>query len=80
MDHRFIARVASAETDPDGDFPEPGVAEHRNGDGFFPSFMCEGGEPDEQDVSSDLDTHCPVAAAQGTAYGRREARPIRVAL
>ncbi|MQS09510.1 Imm10 family immunity protein [Streptomyces alkaliphilus] len=69
MTHRFIARVASAETDPDGDFLEAGVAEHRDGDGFFLSFMCDGGEPDEQDVSSGLDTHCLVTVDQGTAYG-----------
>ncbi|MEV5343064.1 Imm10 family immunity protein [Streptomyces sp. NPDC052676] len=67
MTLRFVARAAGTERDPD--FIEAGVAEGADGSGFLLSFMCGAGEPDEQDVSLGMDTHCLVTAGQGTAYG-----------
>lgn len=55
--------------DPDGDFVEAGVAEGEDGSGFTMLFMCDGQEPDDQEVSLGMDTHCLVTANQGTAYG-----------
>ncbi|MER5267577.1 Imm10 family immunity protein [Actinosynnema sp. NPDC002837] len=69
MSHRFVARAVGVEIDPDGYFIEAGVAEGPDGSGFVLLFMCDGGEPDDQDVSLGLDTHCLVTADQGTAYG-----------
>ncbi|MFF7447426.1 MULTISPECIES: Imm10 family immunity protein [unclassified Streptomyces] len=70
MTYRFVARVAGAEIDLDYDcFIEAGVAESEDGSGFFMMFQCSADEPDEQDVSLGLDTHCVVTPDQGTAYG-----------
>ncbi|MEU6085811.1 Imm10 family immunity protein [Streptomyces sp. NPDC047085] len=69
MTFRFVARAAGAEIDPDGDFVEAGVSEREDGSGFALLFMCDGGEPDDQDIPLGLDTHCLVTAGQGTAYG-----------
>ncbi|MFF4573689.1 hypothetical protein [Streptomyces sp. NPDC001410] len=69
MTYRFVARAAGAEIDPDGDFVEAGVAEGEDGSGFVMLFMCDGQEPDDQEVSLGMDTHCLVTANQGTAYG-----------
>ncbi|MCC8246173.1 Imm10 family immunity protein [Saccharothrix luteola] len=69
MSYRFVARAVGVEIDPDGYFIEAGVAEGGDGSGFVLLFMCDGEEPDEQDVSLGLDTHCLVTADQGTAYG-----------
>lgn len=69
MSYRFVARAVGVEIDPDGYFIEAGVAEGPDGSGFVLLFMCDGAEPDEQDVSLGLDTHCVVTADQGTAYG-----------
>lgn len=66
MTYRFVAREAGAEIDPDGDFIEAGISDR---DGFIMLFQCSGDEPDEQDVSLGLNTHCLVTADQGTAYG-----------
>ncbi|MGW0908784.1 Imm10 family immunity protein [Streptomyces sp. NPDC002853] len=66
MTYRFVAREAGAETDPDGYFIEAGISD-RNG--FIMLFQCGGEEPDEQDLSLGMDTHCLVTANQGTAYG-----------
>ncbi|MFF8905412.1 hypothetical protein [Streptomyces olivaceoviridis] len=69
MTFRFVARAAGAEMDPDGDFMEAGLAEGEDGSGFVMLFMCDGTEPDGQEVSLGMDTHCLVTANQGTAYG-----------
>src|SRR5436190_15634232 len=69
MTYRFVARAAGAEIDPDGDFIEAGVAEGEDGSGFVMLFMCDAKEPDGQEVSFGMDTHCLVTANQGTAYG-----------
>lgn len=69
MTYRFIARAAGAEIDPDGYYIEAGISEGEDGSGFVMLFMCSGDEPDDQDVSLGLDTHCLVTAGQGTAYG-----------
>ena len=69
MTYRFVARAAGAEIDPDGDFIEAGVAEGDGGSGFVMLFMCDGKDPDDQEVSLGMDTHCLVTANQGTAYG-----------
>ncbi|MGW7066945.1 Imm10 family immunity protein [Streptomyces sp. NPDC054855] len=66
MTYRFVAREAGAEIDPDGYFIEAGISDR---DGFVMLFQCGGEEPDEQDVSLGMDTHCLVTADQGTAYG-----------
>lgn len=67
MTYRFVAHAASAEID--ADFIEAGIAEGPDGNGFVMQFMCDAGEPDDQEVSLGLDTHCLVTAGQGTAYG-----------
>lgn len=69
MSYRFVARAVGVEIDPDGYSVEAGVAEEPDGSGFVLLFMCDGGEPDDQDVELGLDTHCLVTADQGTAYG-----------
>lgn len=46
-----------------------GVAESDDEDGFSLMFMCDLDEPDAQDVSLGMDTHCLVTPDQGTAYG-----------
>jgi hypothetical protein len=69
MTYRFVARAAGTEIDPDGDFLEAGIAEGEDGSGFVMLFMCDGKEPDDQEVSLGMDTHCLVTADQGTAYG-----------
>ncbi|MGW2716182.1 Imm10 family immunity protein [Streptomyces sp. NPDC001492] len=70
MTYRFVARAAGAEIDLDYDcFIEAGISEGEDGSGFIMLFQCGSDEPDEQDVSLGLDTHCVVTAGQGTAYG-----------
>lgn len=46
-----------------------GVAESDDEDGFSLLFMCDFDEPDAQEVSLGMDTHCLVTPDQGTAYG-----------
>ncbi len=46
-----------------------GVAESGDEDGFSLMFMCDFNEPDAQEVSLGMDTHCLVTPDQGTAYG-----------
>ncbi|GGS88355.1 hypothetical protein GCM10010254_05310 [Streptomyces chromofuscus] len=46
-----------------------GVAESDDEDGFSLLFMCDFEEPDAQEVSLGMDTHCLVTPDQGTAYG-----------
>lgn len=46
-----------------------GVAESDDEEGFSLLFMCDFDEPDAQEVSLGMDTHCLVTPDQGTAYG-----------
>jgi hypothetical protein len=69
MTHRFVARSVGVDIDPDGYSVTAGVAEGLDGNGFVLLFMCDGMEPDHQEVSLGHDTHCLVTADQGTAYG-----------
>ncbi len=46
-----------------------GVAESNGEDAFSLLFMCDFDEPDAQEVSLGMDTHCLVTPDQGTAYG-----------
>ncbi|WP_063024925.1 Imm10 family immunity protein [Nocardia niwae] len=70
MVYRFTALVACGLDDPDvDDCMMAGVAESDDEDGFSLLFMCDFDEPDEQQVSLGMDTHCLVTPDQGTAYG-----------
>ncbi|MEV1022187.1 hypothetical protein [Streptomyces sp. NPDC050264] len=70
MTYRFTARFACGLDDPDtDDCVLAGVAESNGEDGFSLLFMCDFDEPDEQEVSLGMDTHCLVTSDQGTAYG-----------
>ncbi|MEU3739913.1 MULTISPECIES: Imm10 family immunity protein [unclassified Streptomyces] len=69
MTHRFTARAATTEIDPDGYFKEAALAEEADGSGFILMFMAGEEEPDDQEVALGMDTHCLVTAGQGTAYG-----------
>ncbi|MEU6424065.1 Imm10 family immunity protein [Streptomyces spiralis] len=70
MTYRFTALMACGLDDPDmDDCLMAGVAESDNADGFSLMFMCDFEEPDAQEVSLGMDTHCLVTPDQGTAYG-----------
>ncbi|MFF0472359.1 hypothetical protein [Streptomyces sp. NPDC004284] len=69
MTYRFTARVATTEIDPDGYFTEAALAEGEDGSGFILMFMAGEEEPDAQEATLGMDTHCLVTAGQGTAYG-----------
>ncbi|MYT70032.1 MULTISPECIES: Imm10 family immunity protein [unclassified Streptomyces] len=70
MTYRFTALLAFGVDDPEvDDCPMAGVAESGDEDGFSLFFMCDFGEPDAQEVSLGMDTHCLVTPDQGTAYG-----------
>ncbi|WP_327150334.1 Imm10 family immunity protein [Nocardia sp. NBC_01329] len=70
MVYRFTALVVCGLDDPDiDDCMMAGVAESNDEEGFSLLFMCDFDEPDEQDVSLGMDTHCLVTPDQGTAYG-----------
>ncbi|MEV6593155.1 Imm10 family immunity protein [Streptomyces acidicola] len=70
MTYRFTARVACGLDDPDeDDCMMAGVAESNDEEGFSLLFMCDFDEPDSQEVSLGMDTHCLVTPDQGTAYG-----------
>ncbi|MFD0026754.1 Imm10 family immunity protein [Streptomyces sp. NPDC127172] len=70
MAYRFTAQLACGLDDPDtDDCMMAGVAESDDEDGFSLMFMCDFDEPDEQEVSLGMDTHCLVTPDQGTAYG-----------
>ncbi|WP_405686193.1 Imm10 family immunity protein [Streptomyces sp. NBC_00057] len=70
MTYRFTARIACGLDDPDeDDCMMAGVAEPNDEEGFSLLFMCDFDEPDAQEVSLGMDTHCLVTPDQGTAYG-----------
>ncbi|QOV41791.1 Imm10 family immunity protein [Streptomyces chromofuscus] len=70
MAYRFTAQIACGFDDPDqDDCVMAGVAESDDEDGFSLLFMCDFEEPDAQEVSLGMDTHCLVTPDQGTAYG-----------
>ncbi|MFG3047201.1 Imm10 family immunity protein [Streptomyces sp. NPDC048241] len=70
MTYRFTAQLACGLDNPgEDDCMMAGVAESDDGDGFSLMFMCDFDEPDEQEVSLGMDTHCLVTPDQGTAYG-----------
>ncbi|MBO1333974.1 Imm10 family immunity protein [Streptomyces sp. VRA16 Mangrove soil] len=70
MTYRFTAQLAFGVDDPDADdCMMAGVAESDDEDGFSLLFMCDFDEPDEQEISLGMDTHCLVTPDQGTAYG-----------
>ncbi|MFJ8825607.1 Imm10 family immunity protein [Streptomyces sp. NPDC102467] len=70
MTYRFTALMACGLDDPDmDDCLMAGVAESDDEDGFSLMFMCDFEEPDTQEVSLGMDTHCLVTPDQGTAYG-----------
>ncbi|MDX2297595.1 MULTISPECIES: Imm10 family immunity protein [Streptomyces] len=70
MTYRFTALIACGLDDPEmDDCLMAGVAESDDEDGFSLMFMCDFDEPDAQEVSLGMDTHCLVTPDQGTAYG-----------
>ncbi|MGW1087736.1 Imm10 family immunity protein [Streptomyces sp. NPDC002596] len=70
MTYRFTARIACGFDDPEeDDCMMAGVAESNDEEGFSLLFMCDFDEPDAQEVSLGMDTHCLVTSDQGTAYG-----------
>ncbi|MFI8434295.1 Imm10 family immunity protein [Streptomyces sp. NPDC079020] len=70
MTYRFTARMACGLDDPDADdCVMAGVAESDDEEGFSLLFMCDFEEPDSQEVSLGMDTHCLGTPDQGTAYG-----------
>ncbi|MFD6620111.1 Imm10 family immunity protein [Streptomyces albidoflavus] len=70
MTYRFTARTACGLDDPEvDDCLMAGVAESDDEDAFSLLFMCDFDEPDAQEVSLGMDTHCLVTPDQGTAYG-----------
>ncbi|MFE2086297.1 Imm10 family immunity protein [Streptomyces sp. NPDC059460] len=70
MTYRFTARIVCGFDDPDeDDCVMAGVAESNDEEGFSLLFMCDFDEPDAQEVSLGMDTHCLVTPDQGTAYG-----------
>jgi hypothetical protein len=70
MTYRFTALIACGLDDPEmDDCLTAGVAESDDEDGFSLLFMCDFDEPDAQEVSLGMDTHCLVTPDQGTAYG-----------
>ncbi|MFE7712137.1 Imm10 family immunity protein [Streptomyces sp. NPDC057486] len=70
MTYRFTARIACGLDDSDeDDCMMAGVAESNDEQGFSLLFMCDFDEPDAQEVSLGMDTHCLVTPDQGTAYG-----------
>jgi hypothetical protein len=70
MTYRFTAQLAFGWDDPDtDDCMMAGMAESNEESGFSLLFMCDFDEPDEQEVSLGMDTHCLVTPDQGTAYG-----------
>ncbi|MCW5251737.1 Imm10 family immunity protein [Streptomyces sp. SHP 1-2] len=69
MTYRFTTRVATTEINSDGYFTEAALAEGEDRSGFILMFMAGEEDPDDQEVALSMDTHCLVAARQGTAYG-----------
>ncbi|MFI9004932.1 Imm10 family immunity protein [Streptomyces sp. NPDC053541] len=70
MTYRFTALFACGLDDPEmDDCLMAGAAESGDEDVFSLMFICEFDEPDAQEVSLGMDTHCLVTADQGTAYG-----------
>ncbi|MFB7198244.1 Imm10 family immunity protein [Streptomyces sp. NPDC056121] len=70
MTYRFTALITCGLDDPEmDDCLIAGVAESDDEDGFSLLFMCDFDEPDAQEVSLGMDTHCLVTPDQGTAYG-----------
>ncbi|MFF4168860.1 Imm10 family immunity protein [Streptomyces sp. NPDC001744] len=70
MTYRFTASAACGFDDPEtDDCLMAGVAESDDEGGFSLTFMCDFDEPDAQEVSLGMDTHCLVTAGRGTAYG-----------
>ncbi|MER6115638.1 Imm10 family immunity protein [Streptomyces sp. NPDC001743] len=70
MAYIFTARIACGFDDPDqDDCMMAGVAESDDEGGFSLLFMCDFEEPDAQEVSLEMDTHCLVTPDQGTVYG-----------
>ncbi|GAA2317491.1 Imm10 family immunity protein [Streptomyces kunmingensis] len=70
MTYRFTALIACGFDDPEmDDCLMAGVAESDDEDGFSLLFMCDFDQPDAQEVSLGMDTHCLVTPDQGTAYG-----------
>ncbi|WP_033320486.1 Imm10 family immunity protein [Streptomyces yerevanensis] len=70
MTYRFTALIACGLDDPEiDDCMMAGVAESDDEYGFSLLFMCDFDEPDAQEVSLGMDTHCLVTPDQGTAYG-----------
>ncbi|AJE40506.1 Imm10 family immunity protein [Streptomyces nodosus] len=70
MTYRFTARAACGLDDPDeGACVMAGLAESNDEEGFSLVFMCDFDEPDSQEASLGMDTHCLVTPDQGTAYG-----------
>ncbi|MEV4679842.1 Imm10 family immunity protein [Streptomyces kurssanovii] len=70
MAYRFTAHIACGFDDPEqDDCMLAGLAESDDEEDFSMMFMCDFGEPDAQEVSLGMDTHCLVTPDQGTAYG-----------
>ncbi|WP_353943863.1 Imm10 family immunity protein [Streptomyces sp. HUAS MG91] len=70
MAYRFTALIAWGLDDPErDDCLMAGVAESDDEEGFALMFMCDFDEPEAQEVSLGMDTHCLVTPDQGTAYG-----------
>ncbi|MFB7400496.1 Imm10 family immunity protein [Streptomyces rubiginosohelvolus] len=70
MTYTFTAQLACGLDDPEeDDCMMAGVAESDDEDGFSLIFMCDFDEPEAQEVSLGMDTHCLVTPDQGTSYG-----------
>ncbi|MFE1443500.1 Imm10 family immunity protein [Streptomyces sp. NPDC058739] len=70
MTYRFTARIACGFDDRDADdCLMAGVAEADDDEAFSLMFMCDFDDPDAQELSLGMDTHCLVTRDQGTAYG-----------
>lgn len=66
---RFTATAVDGGKDDDIDTHWAAAAEHADGTGMYLMFQCALDDPDEQEISLRMDTHCLVTAGQGTAYG-----------
>ncbi|QWF85302.1 Imm10 family immunity protein [Amycolatopsis sp. CA-230715] len=68
MTIRFVAEAVTASEDPDLACRTAGIAENRDGSGFFLLFQSGLTEPDEQDIALGMDSHCLITPDGGTAY------------
>ncbi|MFF0154450.1 Imm10 family immunity protein [Micromonospora sp. NPDC005203] len=65
----IVAHAAGFEHDEDDEVVEAGFAEGADGSGFALMFQRTDYEPDEQDISLDMDTYCLTTGDGRTHYG-----------